>query len=212
MCIPMIFIIIVILAFLFRHNVSRVFKRDAEREEAFWERETEANNVRKKPLDDLHYITIPINSLPFFSGIDEKLENFQEEIKKLQAEPIVNLSGITNTDLKLKYGAANLPILTKYDQNFIILARTLYQWGTRLHELSYDKEAIQVLEFGISCKTDVRGHYILLGKLYLENQNYDKVDAIIQTASELNTLMKDPIVKELKQMKAATLSYHNVIE
>ena len=100
MRIPMIFIIIVILAFLFRHNVSRVFKRDAEREEAFWERETEANNVRKKPLDDLHYITIPINSLPFFSGIDEKLENFQEEIKKLQAEPIVNLSGITNTDLK----------------------------------------------------------------------------------------------------------------
>ena len=75
MRIPMIFIIIVILAFLFRHNVSRVFKRDAEREEAFWERETEANNVRKKPLDDLHYITIPINSLPFFSGIDEKLEN-----------------------------------------------------------------------------------------------------------------------------------------
>ena len=167
MRIPMIFIIIVILAFLFRHNVSRVFKRDAEREEAFWERETEANNVRKKPLDDLHYITIPINSLPFFSGIDEKLENFQEEIKKLQAEPIVNLSGITNTDLKLKYGAANLPILTKYDQNFIILARTLYQWGTRLHELSYYKEAIQFLEFGIYCKTDVRGQYIILGKLYL---------------------------------------------
>ncbi len=73
MRIPMIFIIVVILSFLFRHNVARVSKRDAEREEAFWERETEANNVRKKPLDDLHYITIPINSLPFFSGIDSTL-------------------------------------------------------------------------------------------------------------------------------------------
>ena len=72
----------------------------AKKEKSFLELDAEANSVRKKPLDTLHYITIPINSLPFFSGIDEKLENFQEEIKKLQAEPIVNLSGITNTDMK----------------------------------------------------------------------------------------------------------------
>lgn len=211
MRIPTLFIIIVILAFLFRHNVSRASKRDIQKGESFWEKESKANNVRKKSLDNLHYITIPIDSLPFFLGIDEKLENLQDEIKKLHAETIVNLTGISNTDLKLEYGPANLPALTKYDQNFIRLSRTLCQWGTRLHELSYDKEAIQVLEFGISCKTDIKSHYVLLGKLYLQNQDYDKIDAIIQTASELHTIMKDSIIKELKEMKAAAVSYHSVI-
>ena len=50
----------------------------AKKEKSFLELDAEANSVRKKPLDTLHYITIPIESLPFFSGIDEKLTSYQE--------------------------------------------------------------------------------------------------------------------------------------
>lgn len=170
----------------------------AKKEKSFLELDAEANSVRKKPLDTLHYITIPIESLPFFSGIDEKLTSYQETIQNLNKKPIVNLSGITNVDLKMEYGAANLPILSQYDQNFTLLARTLLQWGTRLHELGYQKEAIQVLSFGIDCQTDARGNYILLAQLYRQQGNTDAIYHLIQVAETLRTSQKDGICRDLK--------------
>lgn len=170
----------------------------AKKEKSFLELDAEANSVRKKPLDTLHYITIPIESLPFFSGIDEKLTSYQETIQNLSKKPIVNLSGITNVDLKMEYGAANLPILSQYDQNFTLLARTLLQWGTRLHELGYQKEAIQVLSFGIDCQTDARGNYILLAQLYQQQGNTDAIYHLIQVAETLRTSQKNGICRDLK--------------
>ena len=38
---------------------------------------------------------------------------------------LLNLSGISNTDLKLQYGHANLDLLAEYDQNFSNLLRCL---------------------------------------------------------------------------------------
>lgn len=165
---------------------------------SFLELDAEANSVRKKPLDSLHYITIPTESLPFFSGIDEKLTSYQETVQMLSQKPIVNLSGFTNIDLKMEYGAANLPILSQYDQNFTVLARTLLQWGTRLHELGYDQEAIQVLSFGIDCQTDARGNYILLAQLYQSQGNQSAILHLISVAETLRTSQKDGICRDLK--------------
>lgn len=172
--------------------------RNTKKEKSFLELDAEANSVRKKPLDTLHYITIPTESLPFFSGIDEKLTSYQETIQILSEKPIVNLSGLTNVDLKMEYGAANLPILSQYDQNFTLLARTLLQWGTRLHELGYEKEAIQVLSFGIDCETDARGNYILLAQLYQQQGNTSAIPHLISVAETLRTSQKDGICRELK--------------
>lgn len=172
--------------------------RHAKGKKSLLELDAEANSVRKKPLDSLHYITIPTDSLPFFSGIDEKLTSYQETIQTLSQKPIVNFSGLTNIELKMEYGAANLPILSQYDQNFTLLARTLLQWGRRLHELGYDKEAIQVLSFGIDCKTDARGNYILLAELYQAQGNTQAIQNLISVAETLQTSQKDGICKDLK--------------
>ena len=42
-----------------RHNRS-----EKNQQEQFWEREKRANQVRRKPLDDLDYVTIPLENLP----------------------------------------------------------------------------------------------------------------------------------------------------
>lgn len=170
--------------------------------EAFWERENEANSVRRKPLDNLDYITIPIDLLPMLKNTtDELLLEDQEKIISLSQKTIVNLTGISNTDLKLEYGAPNLTILTEYDQNFILLARTLNSWGHRLYELGMIEEAKTVLEFGISCKTDVRTHYILLANIYKEEFHPEKIDSLIETADSLNSLMRNPIITALQEIR-----------
>lgn len=174
-------------------------KKATPNDNAFWEREAIANSTRKKSLDDLHYITIPENSLPFFYNFDKKLDEIQEHVKELAKKPIVNLTGISNTDLKLAYGAANLETLSEYDENFTDLARTLYAWAERFYELGLMDDAIAVLEFGVnSCKTDIYNHYVLLGRLYVDTGHQEKITDLINIAKELNSLNRDKIMEALE--------------
>ena len=84
--------------------LSIKLRKTNKKDDSFWQREAEANNVRKQTLDNLDYITIPIDSLPFFYGIDKNLEELQNTITSLSSCTIVNLSNYTNTELKLMYG------------------------------------------------------------------------------------------------------------
>lgn len=176
-------------------------KQNNSNSASFWKREAEANNVRKQTLDNLDYITIPVDSLPFFYGIDEKLDEVQESVKNLASCRIVNLSAFTNTDLKLQYGAANLPALTEYDQNFTVLVRTLYKWGQQLSDLGYEREAIQVLEFAVSIHSDVTAGYVLLGRLYLNQGMSSKLDSLIASVNEMDFLLKDSLLRQLQSLR-----------
>lgn len=188
----------------------RITKRKAGSVElSFWERERLANNTRKKPLDSLSYIAIPLESLPFIKDTEnETLLECQKLITALSSQKIVNLTGISNTDLKLAYGVANITVLSEYDQNFTMLARTLYSWGKELYSLNMKKEAQDVLEFAISCKTDITGNYTLLADIYTETQTYDKIDALIETAESLHSLTKNSILSQLKEKSVYAL-LHN---
>lgn len=177
-------------------------RKSSKQDNSFWIREAEANNVRRQTLDNLDYITIPLDSLPFFSGIDEKLDDIQQNIRNLADCTIVNLSRYTNTELKLMYGPANLNTLTEYDQNFTVLARTLQKWAECLSSLGYDSEAVQVLEFAVSIKSDVTAGYILLAKLYLKQNEPSKIDSLISSASQLDTLLRDSLVKQLRTLRS----------
>lgn len=190
---------IVLLVAWFTFARKRAFKKSKEGSDLFWKKELEANRTRKKPLDSLNYISIPLESLPLLNTTDEKLLEYQESIQSFSAKKIVNLTGISNTDLKLTYGAPNLTILTSYDQNFTALVRLLYLWGKYLYELGYLSEAAQVLEFGIECKTDISKHYRLLSEIYKMTGNTEKIKSLISAADTLNSLMKNSIVRELQK-------------
>ncbi len=181
--------------------LSIKLRKTNKKDDSFWQREAEANNVRKQTLDNLDYITIPLDSLPFFYGIDKNLEELQNTITSLSSCTIVNLSNYTNTELKLMYGPGNLADLTEYDQNFTLLVRTLHKWGEQLSTLGYEKEAIQVLEYAVSIKSDVTAGYLLLGKLYLKQGQPQKLDTLLSAASSLDTLLKDSLIKQLKTLK-----------
>ncbi len=181
-------------------------KKSSHNEDAFWETEAKANKTRKKPLDSLYYITIPTDSLPFFYDFDKKLDKIQEKILELSSKKIVNLSGITNTQLKLEYGAANLDTLTEYDENFTELTRTLYEWATCLRDLDKLDAAITVLEYGITnCHIDTYNHYMLLGKLYVANGQHNKLPELINSADSLDCLMHDSIIRDLTMLSDYTV-------
>lgn len=187
-------IVFVILLTYERQKSDRHFRKNTEK---FWDKESHANNTRKKSLEHLNYITIPLRQLPFLDTENEKITRYQEEIRILSGRKIVNLTGITNTELKLTYGAPNLGSLTAYDDNFTELSRVIYNWGLALKEDGYFKEAVTVLEFGISCGTDISGNYTLLAWLYQNQHTPEKIRLLKESASGLNSLSKNAILRHL---------------
>lgn len=181
-------------------------RKSQKKDSSFWDREAQSNAVRKKSIDSLNYIIISENSLPFFSSNDENIRELETRVLELSKDKIVNLTGYTNTELKLEYGAGNLETLSRYDQNFTLLARTLYSWGNSLEKIGFTKEAIQVLEFGVECRTDIKAHYILLANLYIQENTLSKIDTLISVAKELNSLSKNSIINELTALLDFTIT------
>jgi hypothetical protein len=190
----------------FTYKLNKAKKKGAEQEQDFWEMELRANNTRRQPLDDLEYISIPFESLPFDALSDqEKVVEYHEALRVLAERPIVNLSCITNTELKLKYGAPNITLLSRYDSAYTVLARTLQHWGADLYEAGLIDEARQVLEFAVQTKTDVSKSYLLLAKIYNELGTPEKVAELVAVAEGLNSEHGKRIVKKL----AGELEHHD---
>ena len=114
-------------------------------------------------------------------------------------QPIVNLTGQSNTDLKLEYGTANITVLTEYDQNYTLLVSTLQQWADLLYNENHTNEVRQILEFAVSTRTDVSRTYDILSDIYIAIGQADKIADLIATAETLNSLNKEVILRHLQQ-------------
>lgn len=189
----------VILLGVFAYKRSKAERDGQQSEQEFWQRENKANATRKQDISGLDYVDFTGVSLPFALFPDDFLAQCESQVMALKDQKILNLTGISNTDLKLQYGAANLPALTQCDQNFTLLVRTLNSWGHRLQELSQPKEAIAVLSFAVEIGSDIKATYQLLAELYQQEGQMHKVQELASYAQKLNSLMKQPILSMLEQ-------------
>ncbi len=196
------FILLIIFFNLRSRSVSRKVE---EREQDFWARESESNNVRKKSLDTLEYIHIPFDLLPFGTAGDNPiLQKAEDDLTALKDEKIVNLTGISNTDLKLEYGTANITPLTQYDQNYTALVCSLQSWGQELYNQGRFEDAAKVLEFSVKTRSDITATYRLLIDMYKTKLGYNeeeitkKLDGLVPIAKGLNSLSRSTILKLLE--------------
>ena len=180
-------------------EIARRNKKDNKMTQGFWDRESKANHVRKKPLTDLPYITIPLESLPFSMMKDDSgIQDCQKTILELSEKQIVNLTGLTNTDLKLQYGTSNLSTLSEYDGNYTTLVSTLFMWAQILYNNTYVDGAQAILEYAVSIKADISGVYKILCTIYSEKRQPEKIKLLEETAGELHSILRTPILNYLK--------------
>ncbi len=184
-------------AFWVTYQAKKTSPVEKQKEEDFWNREYNANFVRKKDISGLNYIKVPLEKLPFQDTTDSQLLELQNKVKEIAQTDILNLTGISNTDLKYMYGAMNLDKLSVCDNNFIKLSRALYNWGAYLYENKMTDAAREVFEYAVSCKVDISNIYITLAAIYYEKGQTDKISYLKEQASTLNTLMKNSILKAL---------------
>lgn len=195
-----IFIVFVYTILIVAQNTRRQRAIAEEKEREFWDREKRANSVRKKSLDGLDYVKIPLDKLPMDAlPEDEKVREYKELLTYLSTQPVVNLTGFTNTDLKLEYGTANITPLSQYDQNYTALVRTLQQWAELLLKADLTEEAETVLSYAISIGTDVSHTYYALAKIYADRAEYEKIADLIHQAEGLRSALRASIVRTLQE-------------
>ena len=120
-------------------------------------------------------------------------------LESLTSRKVVNLTGFSNTDLKLEYGTANISDLTEYDQNYTVLIRTLQKWADILTEAGYVKESVALLEFAVSTGTDISRTYYMLADYYASRARYSEIDRLREVAKTLRSSNGEIIVRHLQE-------------
>lgn len=175
-------------------------------EQQVWEdfraREQEANWTRKQDISNLAYIKLPLDALPLGKFEDDVLTSYETALRDLSTQPICNLNGISNTDLKLRYGAANLNVLSQCDTNYSTLVSLLANYGEKLFELSHPAEAKQVLEYSLSLGSDVGKAYELLATIYEYEGQPEKINALCESAQKITSIRRNSILRKLEDHRS----------
>ena len=204
--IPTFFLLTILLVIWIHYQKRRTDRISAKSSEAFWEREHQANLTRKKDISNLDYITVPLQSLPFPETDSEEVSDIQKHILRLASGKIVNFTGLSNTDLKLQYGAPNINLLMEYDKNYLELVRSLYRYGKLLYDLNRKDDAASILEYALSIKTDISANYTLLATIYKEKNEIDRINSVISSAEELTSMTKKALLANLVAIRDSAVA------
>lgn len=189
----------VFLIFIIVLNISLRKQRRSQEEvdRKFWDRELAANNTRKQDITKLDYITIPSDMIP------QNLHTETEQaLVELSSKKMLNLINQTNTDLKLKYGVANLEELSEYEENFTRYIALIPVYANELIDAGQKESAIALLELAVAQHADSCPIYALLAEQYIQNGNSDKVQDLMEQAKSIDSISGSIIVQKLQEMSA----------
>lgn len=160
---------------------------------------SEFSNTPEELPQDVQETTYTL-AAEHIAPLAEEIAETEHSICALSGKRILNLTGISNTELRLTYGTVNLEPLTACDQNFTALIRSLQKWGALLVSSGSYDDAITVLSYAVDIGSDIAGTYTLLGRLYKSKGELQKIEALKIHAEQLATLMKPSILRDLDQL------------
>ncbi len=190
------------LCFFIARGISNSNHASEKNKQSFWAQESKANMVRRQDISALPYISVH-NHLPIEKITSIGRNDLVDEFNSLSKRKMLNLSGYTNTDLKLMYGPANLDELSNCDESFIRFIRVLNNMGTALLNTDIpDTENAKIFfEYAISIDSDISQTYISLATLYMKEENTDKIDQLIEKSKELKSLSASALTTKLNNIK-----------
>lgn len=199
---PIILIFFILFIIWVNVKTKRGTENNSKWDTAYWEKERKANFVRRKDISDLDYITISEEELPFSDTAEGEEKYRQDEVRRILSCKSLNLSGMSNADIKLKYGTANFPELSMYDQNYILLIRNLGLWGSYLHKNcdGQDSRAKIILERAVSLGSDIKDTYVSLTEIYLAEHHPEKVQELIRHVEDSDFDLKTSLLRTLHEL------------
>lgn len=192
------FFIFFIFCIYVKLSLSRSSRSAEKNKTKLLELESKANSTRRQSIVNLDYITFSEKSIPINEINDDELKKIQQELLNFIDKKILNLTGITNIELKKLYGPANLPALSEYDKNFLELVRTLHNYAVTLNKLGYYNDAIKVLEYSVDIGTDMGSSYKFLADLYIQQNEISKIKSLLDKTDKVNNLSRNSVISYLQ--------------
>jgi tetratricopeptide (TPR) repeat protein len=206
MGIPVIFLSFLVFIIIYRIQLAKLDKDQNAINKLFWEREESSLFVRKKEIKPYELILPNVDSIPTYSQSEyeamgnKDLFNIQEKCITYSHTKMLNTSHLLNSEVRLKYGSANIDTVEDYEENYHQYIKLLYQLGKGFFELNRLEDAILLLEEGLHVNTEISDHLILLGKLYKTTNQKEKFTALFNYANTINSLTKNKILHELEAL------------
>lgn len=175
---------------------SRKLNEKAEKD--FWEEEAMADSVRKKQLEDSDFVIFPFDKLPTEESFSPNpVPESLPLLMSLADKKMVNLNGISNTEVKKRFGVANLTVLTEYDTNYETFVKHIYLLCQHLYDIGRIEEALMLSEETILTGTDSLSHYKLIIQIYREQGNPAGIDWLKEKADGIHSLTRGAILRAL---------------
>lgn len=201
---PIFFSLFIVFCFWLTYEINKSDKLEAKYQEDFFANERKANLTRKQSTDDLVRITLPDDFI--FHPENDELNSIECKLKDTFSHEIINLTGYTNTDLKLAYGRANIDYLSECDGYFTKLVTQLQSLASALYENELHEDCKKILDFAISIKADNSYFFVLRAKYYIKDNQIDNINNLIDIARSLNTISSSLIVDKLENILIDSLT------
>lgn len=198
-------VVITILVAVLNHNINKnKDKAGKVTVSSYLKREENANSVRRKDISGLPYVHVPIESLLIDITLnDEKkqsqIEKYRKEIEYLSDKQMLNLIGVSNTELKESYGVANLDKLSACDLNYGRMFSNLQNYAAAIYD-EYPENAVKIMEYMIREGTDISSTYEMLGNHYLSTNDRASFDKLFPRIPDRKSVSGKTIISKLNQI------------
>ncbi|MCL1863380.1 MAG: hypothetical protein FWF78_07430 [Defluviitaleaceae bacterium] len=163
-----------------RHN-----KRRDETRRRFLESEDAANSVRKKEIDPALFYTADLSVLPPIpEGDPHQVARCAKRVMIYFAEPLTNL------ELKMQYGPAQMDFIAEYEENFNAYLKALTKWAAE----ATDADAIKILQHAISLGSEYRDTYRLAADILSKQGDKYGMESLLAHAEKNH--FRDPSIRQ----------------
>lgn len=171
-------LMLVWISLFFGWKMGHAFKGRYSLMNDFLERERTANSVRRKEIED--FFTPDLSALPVTDDGDAS----QEKVLRRAVLTMVRLpQQMTNIDIKMAYGAAQLEKIIQYEENFHSYLEALIEWAESLAAVGRNDDALRILWHTVAdLQSEYRKSYTLAADLYAANRDMDGLNALLTKA------------------------------
>ena len=154
----------------------------------FIDAEDEANAVRRKDISPELFYTPNLSVLP------QLPEGDPHQVARTARRKMIHFSEpVSNLDLKMQYGSAQMETLAEYEENFNEYMRALTAWASTLMVSGETGDALDILEYTFGLGIEFRSAYRLAADIHFKDRNVNKLIYLLGVAEKNH--FRDPAMQ-----------------
>ena len=199
--IPSLFICFLIFCAWLNYEKNKSHKKQKRNSQKFWDREEKANHTRNKDICHRPMFSPAKSRIPMPASTDENVTYYQNRVCASLEQPMMDLSGYTNTDLKLAYGTGNFNTLSEYDRNFNDFLMNMTNLGKAYFSAGYFADAAAVYKLCIESGSCRHSDYKALAETYTAMGTPGKISELISEAETSELPRKASLIRQLRSIQ-----------